>query len=99
MPAKLEQNATKCLIRLDGRVTIDSAAELKELILQSIASGKPIRLNMEAADRIDIPIYQLLLAAERATQRAGSRFSLEGTVSEEVLRTFHDAGITKFPLL
>ena len=94
-----EENETHCFIRLDGEITIAVAAQLKDVLLQSIASGKEMRLNLERATRLDASIYQLLWAAERATHQSGRKICLDGTIPEAVLKTFKYAFAAKFPLL
>ena len=97
MPAQLDQNETQFLIRLTGDVTITTADELKVFLLQSIASGKEMRINMESATSLDISIYQLLCAAERASKQAGKKFIREGVIPEEILNTYKDACVSAFP--
>jgi anti-anti-sigma regulatory factor len=71
MPVTLQRHESHCLIRLEGQVTIASAAELKTLLLEWLAAGKDLELDLEGAEEIDITIMQLLWAAEREAARTG----------------------------
>jgi chemotaxis protein CheD len=66
-----EQHATHLLIRLEGEVNFTSAQELKRLLLEGLASGRALQLDLERAGEIDVTVMQLLWAAEREAARAG----------------------------
>lgn len=98
MPVTLDQGEGLCVLRFDGEITISHAADLKVLLVQALASGKNLRLDLQAVTDIDITTLQLLWATERETRGSGCGFVLEGPLLEEVSVTAHDAGFEKFPL-
>lgn len=98
MPVTLEQNGGLCCIRLEGEVDIASAAELKKLLLQALASGSELRVGLEGATELDITALQLLWAAEREARASGRGFSLAGRVPEEISAAVDEAGLEKFPV-
>ena len=95
MPLTCERTETQCLIRLDGDCGVTSAAELKELLLEGLACGKDLRLDLEGATEIDVTTLQLLWAAGREATRTGFQFS--SRVSKAVLSAARDAGFELFP--
>jgi len=90
-----EPRETGLLIRLEGSVTVTSAEELKKLLIEGLASGKDLQLNLERAEEIDVTVMQLLWAAEREAARAGG--GITSLVSEAAARAARDAGFARFP--
>jgi len=97
MAVTLDQSGEQCLVRLEGEINIASAAELKKLLLEALASGKALSVELEAATGLDVTGLQLLWAAEREARGSGVQFGLKGRVPEEIAATACDAGIEKLP--
>jgi MFS superfamily sulfate permease-like transporter len=83
------------LIRLENTVSFTSADELKKLLLEGLASGKTLQLDLERAEEIDVTVMQLLWAAEREAARAG--LGLVSRVSEAAAAAAREAGFERFP--
>ena len=98
MPVTLAQGEAQCVIRLDGEINIGSAAELKKLLLQALASGRELRVDLEHATELDVTALQLLWAVEREARGSSRGFTLAGRVPEEIAATARDAGLEKFPV-
>lgn len=98
MPVTIERSGAVCLIRVEGEVAIGCAAQLKKVLLEALASGGELRLDMARAIELDITALQLLWAAEREARASGTAFTLTGTVAEEILVTATEAGFGKFPV-
>jgi anti-anti-sigma regulatory factor len=75
MSITLQRWETKWLVSLEGQVTITSALELKDLLLEWLAAGKNLELDLQRAEDIDITIMQLLCAASREAARTGAGIS------------------------
>lgn len=75
MPVKLQRQEPRWTISLEGQITLTSAAELKNLLLERLAAGKDLELDLERAEEIDIAIMQVLCAAAREAARTGSRIA------------------------
>ena len=71
MPVILEQAPALCLIRLEGQINLTAAPELKTALLEGIASGKDLELDLNAATEIDVIGLQLLYAVAREAERTG----------------------------
>lgn len=98
MPITLNQNEGLCLIRMEGEINISSAAELKKLLIEGLASGSELRVDLERATELDVTALQLLWAAEREARGLGAGFTLAGRVPEEISVALSDAGFEKFPI-
>jgi anti-anti-sigma regulatory factor len=91
----MEQQESQSVIRLAGEFTLTSAAELKNLLLQGLASGNDLRLDLEQAEEIDITLMQLLWAAGREADRKGASLAIQ--MSDAAATAARDAGFERFP--
>ena len=78
MPVTLDQSEEIRSIHLVGDMNIASAAELKNLLVESLASGTDLRVDLERATSLDITALQLLWAAERKAEVTGTGFRVAG---------------------
>lgn len=95
MPVTLDRLETHWLIRLEGELTLASAPDLKPLLLEWLASGKDLQLDLERAREIDVTLLQLLLAAGREAARTG--VEVESRASEAATAQSRDLGFDRFP--
>jgi anti-sigma B factor antagonist len=95
LPVTMERHETHSLVRLEGEVTITSAAEVKEALLAGLAAGTDLHLDLEHAERIDVTIMQLLWATVREADRTG--VALAGAVSEAAAALAREAGFEGLP--
>ena len=95
MALTMEQQESQSVIRLAGEFTLTSAAELKNLLLQGLASGNDLRLDLEQAEEIDITVMQLLWAAGREADRKGASLAIQ--MSDAAAMAARDAGFERFP--
>jgi anti-anti-sigma regulatory factor len=95
LPATLEQYADHALIRLEGECTLPSAADLKSLLLNALASGGDLRLDLLSVEEIDITTMQLLYAAAREADRSGTGFVV--AIPDAFLVAAQEAGFGGFP--
>ena len=72
-----------------------SAVELKALLIEALASGGDIRLDLRSVEDLDITAMQLLWGAAREANRAGSKF--DAAVPEAVAIAAREAGFEHFP--
>ena len=96
MPATVEERENASLVRLEGAIDIASAAEMKSILLNALASSKEIVLTLEGATELDITVLQLLYAAERDAAKTGIHFVLEGSIPDEISAAMTEAGLVKF---
>lgn len=82
-------------IRLEGECTVTSAAEFTRLLLEGLTLGKPLLLDLEHAQEIDITVLQLLWAAASEAQRTGAAISIR--LSEPARMAAREAGFEHFP--
>lgn len=95
MPVTMERHKTHPLVRLEGEFTVTSAAELKGVLIEGLAFGGELKVDLERAEEIDISVMQLLWAAGREASRTGS--SLVIRAPEAIATAARDAGFERFP--
>jgi anti-anti-sigma factor len=98
VPITLDQNKGLCLVRLEGEVNISSAAELKKILIEALATRKELHVDLEHASELDITALQLLWAAEREARGSSVGFTLVGDIPEAISATLVGAGFEKFPI-
>jgi anti-anti-sigma regulatory factor len=84
-------------LRLEGELEIGSAAELHARLLEALAPGEPVQLEMEAVTRVDLTGLQLLAAAEQAAQARGVAWVRSGVLPESLRRTAEESGWERVP--
>jgi anti-anti-sigma regulatory factor len=95
LPVVLEELEDCVLIRLQGECGLASAVELKRLLLEGLAAGKSLRLNMAGLEEIDFAAMQLLWAAGREALRGGA--AIDVRLPEPVASALRDAGLEQIP--
>jgi anti-anti-sigma regulatory factor len=93
----MDQSGAVSTVRLEGEVDIGGAMELKDRLLEALAAGGEVRLELSAATALDITAFQLIWAVERAAKNTGVEFSISGALPQQIVLTMADAGLT--PLL
>ncbi len=93
-PLTVDREEDHWLIRLEGEVGLAQAAELKSLLLEWLASGKELRVDLAQASEIDLTTLQLVWAAAlEAHQEQGIILA----VSERAAEVARGAGFDRFP--
>ena len=95
MSVTIERRESHSFIRLDGDFTVTSATELKQVLLEGIAAGMDLHLDMEQIGAFDITAMQLLWAAGRAAAPTGTKLVIP--VTEAVAVVAREAGFDPFP--
>jgi len=65
------------VVRFEGRMTVDRAAEQHRVLCAALAEGLPLRVDVSEVSDIDAAGLQLLIAARRKCDAAGLGFSLK----------------------
>jgi hypothetical protein len=94
VPLIVEQKETTCLIRLEGDCGVMAAGELRRGLIEWLAAGKDLELDLGSAGDIDVAVLQLLWSAEREVAQHGSK--LVSRLSETALQISREAGFDLF---
>ena len=95
MPVSVDPRETCWLIRAEGEVAVNCAADLKRLLLEGLTSGKPMQVDLTSAEEIDVTLLQLLWAAGHDTEMQPD--PLVSGASDSALAAANNAGFESFP--
>jgi len=96
VPVAFEREEELSWIRLEGEVGIGSAAELKDFLIQALASGKKVRVSLQSATELDVTAVELLWAALREAKASGVAFVIEAPVPPIITSALLQAGFDEF---
>jgi anti-anti-sigma factor len=94
LPVTLELQESHSLIRLAGEFNIASAVELKQALVEGLAAGRDLHLDLEQLANFDITAMQLFWAARKEAARTGVKFVVP--VTETAARAAREAGFELF---
>lgn len=98
MPATLDRKKRVWVVRLEGETNISCAAEFKNLLMEALASGKELQLDLQDATDLDVTALQLLWAAEREAKASGKSFVLAGALPLAMAEIARESGLERFPV-
>lgn len=81
-------------LRLEGEVTVESAGELRQALLQALEGGGGIVVDCGGATSIDLSTLQLLCAAHRTAITLGKDLALDGC-EDALARAVEEAGFRR----
>lgn len=84
-------------IRIEGELTIYTAAESKQQLLAALAAHEAFAVELDAVAEIDTSGVQLLLMAQREAQRQGKALTLAGA-SPAVQEVIELLNLAELPL-
>jgi len=95
MPVNVERRELDWSIGLEGPMTVTSAADVRKTLMEWLAAGRDLELDLARTDEIDVTIMQLLWAAAR--EGAGRGMKLSGRASLSAARNLREAGFLEAP--
>ena len=95
MGIALDEKDESNLIRFEGAIDINCAAELKNMLLTSLASGKNLSVLLDGATYLDVTAVQLLWAAEREAKASSVEFTFIGQLPQQVAAELAGAGFER----
>jgi ABC-type transporter Mla MlaB component len=81
------------LLKLKGELTIDSAARLRETLLDLLDTGEELEISLREVEEIDLACIQVLCAAHRSFHKAGRHIALGEGTSAGMLGALKDMGM------
>jgi hypothetical protein len=86
MGVTLNQHEAQTRIRVEGSADISDAAEFKALLIDAVARGRAIRVELGADASLDVAAIQLLWAGAREARASSLEFTVF-TPSPDALST------------
>ena len=95
MAVEMAPGTEHCGLRLEGSWTIERATELKHLLVEALKSDKPVIIELDGLEGLDLACLQLLCAAHRASLRLGKRLELQQEKPDILKRVMREAGFAR----
>lgn len=80
------------LIRVEGELTVQHAAELRACLLSALSSAESVRVDLQAAEDMDLTCLQILCSAHKSALFAGKTLCLGNEMPEHFKSTLGAAG-------
>ncbi|MES2393470.1 MAG: STAS domain-containing protein [Acidobacteriota bacterium] len=93
MPITLDRTPDASTLHLEGEIDISLAAELKQLLLESLTRALPVHVDLQQASTLNITAIQLLRAAERHAAELGCTFTIDGPIPAMIATALSLAGL------
>jgi anti-anti-sigma regulatory factor len=90
-----ERREGQSVVRFEGEILVTSIAEIKRQLLEELAVGCDLFLDLTGAQEIDLSLMQLLWATGSEAERSGVKVAL--SLSEAAAATALEAGFDRFP--
>ncbi|HHM06307.1 MAG TPA: STAS domain-containing protein [Gammaproteobacteria bacterium] len=89
----IDNGKDSALVSGEGEWTINNAAEIKETLVQALATEKPVSMDVTKVTRMDTPVMQLLLSFKQDAKGKGVDIDWQG-VNETVRATSDILGMS-----
>lgn len=80
-------------IRLDGLLTVASAEEIRDRLVEAVAQGRDVVVECTGAESCDLSFVQLLVAARKSAAAIGVELSLASPATGALLETLRRGGL------
>lgn len=95
MESKIEENNGERTVVLSGRVNIEDAPKLRDLLLDSLKSSDNVSVNLKNAEDFDLACLQVLCSAHHTAGTMGKSFSIADSYPEVLEQTVNDSGLLR----
>lgn len=95
MNIDMESNENTVVLRIGGEAVIDTAGELKEALLKSLARADDILIDIEKVTAADLSFLQLLCSAHKSCLKSDKKMRLGGIRPSVYHRIVKNAGYSR----
>lgn len=95
MDAMKEESKQSYTLRLEGNLGIQSASELKKVLLEALSGANHLILNLEKVTGADVSGLQLLCALHRIAMSEGKGLAVIGGAAPSFRQVVRDAGFER----
>ena len=72
------------ILKVDGKVTIENVAEMRELLMAAFTAGKVVTVDLAGVEEIDVNGMQLICAAHRTSLGLDKQLVVLGSTQPNV---------------
>jgi anti-anti-sigma factor len=95
MNTEAQQPARACVLKLEGRCTIERVHELKGMLLEALGVHDHIILDLRDVVEVDVACLQLLCSAHRASLKSNKHLALDDNKPDVFKRVVRNAGYAR----
>jgi hypothetical protein len=90
----MEKDPAPRVIAPEGKLFIDKAVEIHSLLKDALSKSANVVFNWDAVEDVDLPVLQLIYAAQKEAALKAKKFHFSGTLSDRVSARFVACGFT-----
>lgn len=91
---KIEEAGLSVIITLYGDVTVQNAAELKDILIEQLAAHSDLTVNLSYVTNCDVSMFQLICAAHKKALKDAKAVRV-GDCSDTVNKTASSSGFPR----
>ena len=92
---QIDDSGGKGILKLDGDVTIEQAAELKNVLIDAIDKVNDLDIDVGELKNIDLSGLQLLCSAHRSSLNKNKTLNVINKKNDSYVKTILDAGFNR----
>jgi anti-anti-sigma factor len=89
---KVKEDGNNRILTMSGDLTIQSAATLQTILLDSLKDTNSLVINIENITAVDMSCLQLFCSAYRTAEASDKSFAIDSTCAETFREAARDAG-------
>ncbi len=93
---KIENNLSQATVLLNGALTISSAQETKNALLNSLNSSNHLCVDLSAVEEYDLSFMQILISLYRTASSIGKKISFVGNESPRFISFLSGCGCPEY---
>jgi anti-anti-sigma factor len=93
--SNIENNGDRTVVKFYGDLTVENAARMKALLMESIKARGHFSIDLAGIDSADVAGLQLLCAAHKAYRSGNNHSSFLEGASEAFKKVVRDSGYTR----
>jgi anti-anti-sigma factor len=91
----MEESVDRVVLMLEGDLTVQTACELRDVIVQAQETGRHLGLNLEKVTGADVSCLQVFCSAHRSLAKSDRRLTFTGPLPESFARVIRQAGFNR----
>lgn len=92
---KVEKKKGKSVVVMEGEMTIEHAASLRDSLLKSLEGADNIVLDLNNVTTVDLSFLQLLCSAHRTSVKAQKSMEMKSDYPESLKQAVREAGYSR----
>jgi anti-anti-sigma regulatory factor len=91
----MEVNSSPRIINLSGSLNVERAAALKTELAEALAGDDKLLLGFSAAEELDLPCLQVIIAAKKSAEATGKELHFMGSLPRGIAKRLAACGFLR----